>query len=255
MMIRFDYKKNLLLLLLLLNILVPFANAETTATNTLNELDTRHEDLMLQFRQDERQYEQHLQALWQARLDKSPTVLLALNKLSDKTGKDKKKAGLWKQSFLQNILQVGGIGATALSGSIAPMIGSSVISNSTRPSAIQQKLDAVSNADLVVLIKQVEDEQANILKQYLLLRQALESKQLIASELQWIQSQANSLPQDNPQEVGQYFAYSELYTQKLINAESSIKAARVELAMNTNADVVRLVEEDILKQLAEKESE
>ena len=247
-------KKSFIIISLILGYLPLAVFAEDTQVmlkTPINMLDQQHENLMLQFQQEEKAYEQHLQALWQARLEKSPTVVLALEKLSDKTGKSKKKAALWKQSFLQNMLQVGGIGATALSGSVAPLIGSSVIANSTRPSAIQQKLDAVSNADLVVLIKQVEDEQSNILKQYLVFRQAIETRQLVATQVQWIQSQATNLPQEDPQQVGQFFAFSELYSQKLINAENNLKAARAELALSTNGDIVKLIEEDILKQLVE----
>ena len=177
-----------------------------------------------------------------------------MNKLEEKTGKklkDKEKIS-WRANFLRGMLQAGAFGASAALGSAAPLIGARALSSATAPDQLQAHLDSVTSADMVGLAKQIEDEQSNLLTNYLRLRQAIEAQQTAQYQVDVMQRMGSDLPQTDGNKLSQYFALNELTARRLAEAESDTENARTALMMMSNHDVVTQVEQQIQAQMAEK---
>jgi hypothetical protein len=210
-----------------------------------------HEHLSKSFREAEEGYATHLQALWLAHLDNSPTIVLALNKLEEKTGKKvkNKDKNSWRAGFLRNMLQAGAYGASALTGSVSPLIGAGAIGTATAPDRMQAHLETVTSSDMVQLVKQIEDEQSSLLMAYLRLRQAMVFQNTTKSQLDALQHMGATLPQTDGAQLSQFFSLHELASRRYVQAQDKAKDARTALMMMSNRDVVLEIERQVQAEL------
>lgn len=211
--------------------------------------DTRktNEYFLSSFQEEVTTYEPHLQALWVSRLENSTTILLALQKLNEKTGNIKAKDKVrFRQRILQSAVSLGSLGASAFTGSSAPLVGGNMLSSIAGPNNFKAYLENVSNADMVLLARAVEEEQAGLMKQYLELRQALEEKKLIEAQMNEALALGESLPQADSLKVAQFMALNQLMAQKQSAASSRVEVAKNVLEQSTNPSVVADIERDLL---------
>jgi hypothetical protein len=188
-----------------------------------------------------------MQALWMARLENSTTIMLALQKLNEKTGAIKEKDKIrWRQRFIQSAVTLGGLGTSAVTGSSAPLIGGNMFSQLAGPNSVKDHLESVSNADMVLLARAVEDEQFNLMKQYIELRQAIEEHHQIEEQMTAVNALGETLPQEQPLKVAQYFSLNQLMAQKLSAAKARVEVAKSVLEQSTNPRVVADIEQAIL---------
>ena len=107
----------------------------------------------------------HLTLLWQSAVERSQSIRYAIDKLSSKdaSGKAVKNDNATKK-LLNSIAQIGGTAGTLLTGSPIGLISSAVASEALSPASPNQK--PVTDADMVILAKAVEELQSELMEAY-----------------------------------------------------------------------------------------
>lgn len=160
-----------------------------------------HQEIQLQMDEEEKLLLPSMEVLWRATLQHNTALQLALQKLAEKSGTVKDKALFARQVF-QTIVQAGGMGTAVALGNPAPLIGSSVVNRITTPDTNAQRMSAVTGADLVVLAKEVEQAQDQLLLNYMQYRQAMDELTKLEQSLDTLQEQTKTIPADYPQAAG-----------------------------------------------------
>jgi len=113
--------------------------------------------------------------LWEAAVERSGTIRYAIEKLSrrDATGKPVDNDSFTKR-VVQNMVHLGGVAGSMWTGSPAGMIGSNMVQDLISGSPQDSALSRVTDADMVILAKEVEALQAQLIEQYYTYRQAQE---------------------------------------------------------------------------------
>jgi hypothetical protein len=107
-----------------------------------------------------------LNLLWQAAVERSASIRYAIEKLSRKTNPNKALAKDYMvRRLLNTIGQLGGVGATLLTGSPLGLLSGSFLGDVLQQTA-PSKTDLVSDADMVILAKAVEQVQRQLLETY-----------------------------------------------------------------------------------------
>lgn len=224
------------------------------AVPVLADVQWSHEQLSKKFEAAEVTFAPHLQALWYAHLQSSPTIVMALNKLEEKSGKklkDKEKTA-WRTRFFRGLLQATAFGASSVVGNAAPMIGAAAVNSATAPDQLKYHLEAIDSVDLIQLAKQVEDEQVELLSHYLKLRDAIGMEKTMKQQLEAVQGFGAQLPQTDAAKVAQYFSLHQLSARRVAQAEAKVNDARSALILMSNRDVVLDVENQIRTESEER---
>lgn len=165
-----------------------------------NPVQGSHLDLQLEMEEIEPKILPDLEILWRGALLRNPTLQLALQKMAEKTGeKPKKNKSEWTEAILRNMVQLGGIGGAVALGNPAPIVGSTVISRATVKDKAAERLTEVTSADLVILAKEIEQAQANLLIQYVHYKQSKETVALLDEQLSRLTEQSKTLTENSPQ--------------------------------------------------------
>jgi hypothetical protein len=152
---------------------------EPDTRNALNRLsDAIHlEDKAVnnELRDDEELSITDIGMLWEAAVERSGTIRYAIEKLSrrDATGKPVDNDSFTKR-VVQNMVHLGGVAGTMWTGTPAGLIGSNMIQDLISGSPQDSALSRVTDADMVILAKEVEALQSQLIEKYYTYRQAQE---------------------------------------------------------------------------------
>lgn len=141
------------------------------ARNELNKLsDALHlEDRAIynELRDDEEDSLSNVGMLWQAAVERSGTIRYAIEKLSrrDATGKPIEGDSFSKR-MLQNLVHLSGVAGSMWSGTPAGLIGSNMVQDIMSGSPQDSALSRVTDSDMVILAKEVESLQAELIRLY-----------------------------------------------------------------------------------------
>jgi hypothetical protein len=113
--------------------------------------------------------------LWEAAVERSGTIRYAIEKLSrrDATGKPVDNDSFTKR-VVQNLVHLGGVAGTMWTGTPAGLIGSNMVQDLISGSPQDSALSRVTDADMVILAKEVEALQSQLIEQYYTYRQTQE---------------------------------------------------------------------------------
>jgi hypothetical protein len=113
--------------------------------------------------------------LWEAAVERSGTIRYAIEKLSrrDATGKPLEGDSFSKR-MVSSLVHLGGVAGSMWSQSPAGMIGSNMVQDLMSGSPDESVLSRVTDADMVILAKEVEALQSNLLELYYNYRHAQE---------------------------------------------------------------------------------
>jgi len=206
-----------------------------------------HQDIQSQMEDEEKQLLPSMEVLWRATLEHNTGLQLALQKLAEKSGAVKDKAKFARE-VLQTIVQAGGMGASVALANPAPMIGSSVINRITTPDTTAQKLQAVNGADLVVLAKEVEQAQDQLILNYMQYRQSVDELGKIQQSLDTMQQQSQTIPTDYPQTAGILRSLALEETLQKEQTEASIARYRNVLVLSCGEPAVIKADQMLAKQ-------
>jgi hypothetical protein len=132
-----------------------------------------------ELRDDEEDAISDIGMLWQAAVERSGTIRYAIEKLSrrDATGKPVEGDSFTKRA-LQNLVHLGGVAGSMWAGTPAGLIGSNMIQDIISGSPQDSALSRVTDADMVILAKEVETLQSELIRLYYQYRHAKERLEL-----------------------------------------------------------------------------
>jgi|GEM_PF-1674062 len=126
-------------------------------------------------RDDEELSMSEIGMLWEAAVERSGTIRYAIEKLSrrDATGKPVDNDSFSKR-VVQNLVQLGGVAGSMWTGTPAGMIGSNMVQDIMSGNPQESALSRVTDADMVILAKEVEALQSQLITVYYNYRNAKE---------------------------------------------------------------------------------
>lgn len=128
-----------------------------------------------ELRDDEEAATSDIGMLWQAAVERSGTIRFAIEKLSRRDATGKPVAGdNFSKKILQNLVQLGGVAGSMWTGTPAGLIGSNMIQDVLAGNPQDSALSRVTDADMVILAKEVESLQTELIQLYYHYRQAKE---------------------------------------------------------------------------------
>jgi hypothetical protein len=190
--------------------------------------------------------------LWSAAVERSGTIRYAIEKLSrrDATGKPAANDTFSKR-MLQSLVHLGGVAGTMWTGTPAGMIGSNMVSGMMSGNPQDSALSQVTDADMVILAKEVDNLQTRLITLYYNYRHAQERLTLrrdASSIVTQYYDHALKSPDSNTtslQPLMQSMEESARHEEE--SAQQAVSSARSELVM--------LVGEEALQALDNKQSE
>lgn len=147
--------------------------------NTMNRLsDAIHQEdraIYNEVRDDEELSMSEIGMLWEASVEHSGTIRYAIEKLSrrDATGKPVDNDSFSKR-VVQNLVNLGGVAGSMWTGSPAGLIGSNMVQDIMSGNPQDSALSRVTDADMVILAKEVEALQSQLITLYYNYRNARE---------------------------------------------------------------------------------
>jgi hypothetical protein len=160
-----------------IGVVVQKLSPETQAT--LNRLSDamRQEDRAIDntLRDEEEEAFADIGMLWAAAVERSGTIRYAIEKLSRRDATGKPVANdTFSRRMLQSLVHLGGVAGTMWSGTPAGMIGSNMIQGLMTGNPQDSALSRVTDADMVILAKEVDNLQTRLITLYYNYRHARE---------------------------------------------------------------------------------
>jgi hypothetical protein len=148
-------------------------------TKALNE---QSQAVFNELKDDQELASKDIAMLWQAAVERSGTIRYAIEKLSrkDATGKPVSNDGLTKR-LLQSAARVGGVAGSMWTGTPAGILGGNMVEQLMATSPTDPSQMRITDADMLILAKEVDALQSQVIETYYQYRQA-EERWKIAQE-------------------------------------------------------------------------
>lgn len=140
-----------------------------------NALHEQNQAIYNELKDDEELSVKDIAMLWQAAVERSGTIRYAIEKLSrrDATGKPVANDSFTKR-MLQSIARVGGVAGSVWSGNPAGILGGNMVEEMMRGNPQDPAMAKVTDADMLILAKEVESLQSQVIESYYEYRHAQE---------------------------------------------------------------------------------
>lgn len=200
-----------------------------------------------ELRDDEESAISDIGMLWQAAVERSGTIRYAIEKLSrrDATGKPVEEDNFTKRT-LQSLVHMTGVATSMWSGTPAGLIGSNMIQDIMSGNPQESALSRVTDADMVLLAKEIEALQNEVIQLYYNYRHAKERLELASEATSTIgryfdhaESKANLDPTLQPLMQSMY----ESMRHDAQNAQQAYNSAKTALALKVGPDAVAVLEQ------------
>lgn len=131
-------------------------------------------------RDDEELATKDIALLWQAAVERSGTIRYAIEKLSNReaTGRPVSNDGFTRK-MVQNIARLGGMAGSMWTGTPTGMLGGNMVDNLLSGDPNESALQRITDADMVLLAKEVETLQSRVIELYYQYHQAQERLGLV----------------------------------------------------------------------------
>ncbi len=136
--------------------------------------------------------------LWEAAVERSGTIRYAIEKLSrrDATGKPV-EADNFSKRMIGSLVHLGGVAGSMWTGTPAGLIGSGMIQDMMAGNPSDSALSRVTDADMVILAKEVEELQSQLITLYYNYKHAKERLALAKEAEQMIEKHGNQAENSN----------------------------------------------------------
>lgn len=130
-------------------------------------MEAQHHIVNNELRDDEEVVIKDVAMLWEAALERSGTIRYAIEKLSrrDATGKPVQGDNFTKK-FIQSVTRLGGVAGSMWTGTPAGLIGSNMVEEILHGDPGQMATNRVTDADMLILAKEVEKLQSDVITAY-----------------------------------------------------------------------------------------
>ena len=188
--------------------------------------------------------------LWQASVEHSGTIRYAIEKLSrrDATGEPVENDSFSKR-LLQNVVRLGGAAGSMWSGSPAGMLGADAVQNIMSGNPQDSALSRVTDADMVLLAKEVDNLQSQMIEQYYAYRHAQQRMQVSKDAMNTIgkyYEHAMNLGGDDPTAQSLQPLMQSIYDQAVMvehTAQQAVASTRSALVLTAGPDAVAALDE------------
>lgn len=187
--------------------------------------------------------------LWRCTVERSPTLMLAMQKVAEKAdgSKEKKKQSI-ASGLLPQLVQLGGIGASATVGSAFPMIGSAFLTGLSGSGAAAAAMKHVTATDLVLLARQIDSTQVRLVERYMAYDQAKRRQQSCKASLDHLQNQSAQWPHTH-REMNETLRTLVIHqTHQCQQAQEEVISTRQLLVLMTGKDAVTAVDQGLVLQ-------
>ena len=185
--------------------------------------------------------------LWRCTVERSPTLMLAMQKLADKAegSKDKKRQSI-ASGLLPQLVQLGGIGASATMGTAFPMIGSAFLTGLSGSGAAAAAMKHVTATDLVLLARQIDSTQVRLVERYMAYDQAKKRQESCKASLDHLQNQSAQWPHTH-REMNETLRTLVIHqTHQCQQAQDEVVSTRQLLVLMTGKDAVAAVDQGLV---------
>jgi hypothetical protein len=182
---------------------------------------------------------QDIAMLWQAAIERSATLRYAIDRMSyrDLSGKPVKEDSTTKK-ILKSLAQVGGAAGAMWTGSPASLMGGNLVQEMLQDPDNAQLQSRVTDADMLLLAKEIENLQNQMIQAYFHYRHAKESAQLnrdAVLTLNRYQDQYQHQAETRPDTAATVQAVTPLLTSLVDSATQEALTSQQELAATRNA--------------------
>lgn len=184
--------------------------------------------------------------LWQAAVENSGTIRIAINKLSrrDETGQPVQQESVTK-SIAKSALRLGSVAASAVTASPAAVMGGGAIEDLLLNSPTSSAYAQVTDADMVILAKEIEKLQSEVITQYYQYRHTQDRLKIAQEARQTINRYYDEVLNDKKLEESTKIRGEmmvETARQEEVKAKQRFLNARGELAFTVGSDVIEAME-------------
>ncbi len=225
---------------------------------SLNQLsDSMHDEdrvIYNELRDEEELSMTDIGMLWEAAVERSATIRYAIEKLSrkDATGKPV-EADNFSKRMLGSLVHLGGVAGSMWTGTPAGLIGSGMIQDMMTGNPQDSALSRVTDADMVLLAKNVETLQSQLIQTYYNYKHAKEKLTLAQeaqSTLNKYYDHAESLPTANATNEALkplMQSMAESARQDVQNAQQAYSSSRSSLSLLVGTDAIAALEQSDAK--------
>lgn len=130
-------------------------------------MQEQNQAIFNELKDEEELFIQDIAMLWQAAVERSGTIRYAIEKLSrrDATGKPVTGDSFTKR-ILQSAARVGGVASSVWSGTPTGMLGGSMVEDMLRGNPQDPSQMRITDADMLILAKEVEALQSHVIETY-----------------------------------------------------------------------------------------
>jgi hypothetical protein len=212
-----------------------------------------------ELRDEETQAFSDIGMLWSASVERSGTIRYAIEKLSrrDATGKPAANDA-FSHRMLQSLVHLGGVAGTMWTGTPAGLIGSNMLQGMMTGNPQDSALSRVTDADMVILAKEVDSLQTHLIELYYNYRHAKERLTLshnASSTLSTYYEQASNGSDSNSVALQPLMQSLEASAQQdEHNAQQAYNSARTELGLLVGSDAMKALDTPAEKALSNSDS-
>lgn len=132
----------------------------------------QHDAIRNELRDDQELALTDITLLWQAAVERSGAIRYAIEKLSRRDAVGKPLGDSFTKRVFQNIVRLGGVAGSMWTGTPAGVLGGSLVEDVLRGDPTTSAMGRVTDADMLLLAKEVESLQTQVIEAYYTYRQA-----------------------------------------------------------------------------------
>lgn len=190
--------------------------------------------------------------LWAAAVERSGTIRYAIEKLSRRDATGKPVAGdTFSRRMLQSLVHLGGVAGSMWTGTPAGMIGSNMIQGLMSGNPQDSALSRVTDADMVILAKEVDNLQTRLIALYYNYRHARERLKLLheagTTLSKYYDHAAGSADSTAVALQPLMQSLEESARQDELNAQQSFNSARTELGLLVGPEALTALDQSMAK--------
>lgn len=199
--------------------------------------------------------------LWQTAVERSGTIRFAIEKLSRKNATGEVPKGqTFTNRMLKSLARVGGVAGTVVTGTPAGLVGGSMVEQMLQDSPTTSALTHVTDADMLLLAKEVETLQSSLIDRYYSYRHnraewlsARASQQELDRYIALLPSPKHGGPQANKWDpmVPLIESMRSTMDDTVQQAERDYEASRQSLSLLVGADALKALE-DVKQQVSQQ---
>lgn len=230
-----------------------FKPLEEDVLRQAQRIQKQHHTIEESVRDEDHMAAADISVLWQTAVERSGTIRFAIEKLSRKNAVGQVPEGeAFSSRLLKSLVRVGGVAGTVMTGTPAGMLGGNMVEQMLQQSPTTSALTRVTDADMLLLAKEVAALQSDLIGDYYVYRHA-KSQWMSARASQHELEQYLSLLPESHRQAGKASSWDPMVPlleslrttmdDTVMNAHREYQAARQALSLLVGPNAIDSLEE------------